>query len=711
MDTLLAPCRECFPRATQSIQKHLLLQQLFELLDKDDATENRLHAVDRDAQAQAIHHVLAHLNRLVLNKSEWNEWCYLVTLETLQDHPKYRHWTTAQGRIECFQSIRPLLEQALGLVAVDDDPMRMVGEKPASAQERYQARPRDQLVRLLTCAFTSDRCRKVPESECCPGETKTLLGTTFLDVFASPRPNVYDSLGLVAQDQNHPVVSSSSGLEPPALPFLQRSFDLSSSNNNHYSNAHSKESLSPVFKRSQDSIVSASLPNAKVCWIKKNTKEELWKDRVLPPAVQEDEEEQEEQDMQDDRQEKGEIVMNEPTPVRVPRGCRGSDHRCIQNIPLALEETDTRIRDKEQGKPASFSVVRNIQHQHAIRAMAFNSQGTQVAIGTNGKALLIYDLRMTQNNNNHMLEEEQEETLSCVHHLANHHQGSIYSVAWSMDDTLVASASSDKLIRVYRASSSSSEEEADIDDSNNISLTLRGHPSGLIRDVVFSNDKQSSMLCCGGAGDFSVRVWDLTRPAAPVLTLRGHERTVHQLSFANNDPQQRSSHSELLSVSEDRTMRLWDLRTGGGSSRSCAQVFRHHHPHSRASSSGGGGEGILALSMATTGRQVMTGHQNGSTRLWDLRMDRPMIEQHISRHHAKECRSVALRREDESSLEVLAASFDHSISYANATSGVLYHTLSGHEDRVLQVKWHPTDRSYFMSSGADCIVNLWKRNK
>ena len=47
------------------------------------------------------------------SKAEFSSLCNLLTLENLSDDPKYRTWTVAQGRLECFQAMRTVLWKVL----------------------------------------------------------------------------------------------------------------------------------------------------------------------------------------------------------------------------------------------------------------------------------------------------------------------------------------------------------------------------------------------------------------------------------------------------------------------------------------------------------------------------------------------------------------------------------------------------------------------
>ena len=87
-------------------------------------------------------------------------------------------------------------------------------------------------------------------------------------------------------------------------------------------------------------------------------------------------------------------------------------------------------------------------------------------------------------------------------------------------------------------------------DWNPVISVLRGH-SGSVRCVAFSAD--GSRLA-SGSEDRTIRLWD-GRTGHDIATLKGHAGTVLSLVFSADD-------SVLSSASSDSTIRLWDGRTG-----------------------------------------------------------------------------------------------------------------------------------------------------
>lgn len=144
-----------------------------------------------------------------------------------------------------------------------------------------------------------------------------------------------------------------------------------------------------------------------------------------------------------------------------------------------------------------------------------------------------------------------------------------------------------------------------IDDlSKQIELTMH---DGTVRDLCFLEDSsnKSSLLISGGAGDCKIYITDCAT-STPYQALSGHGS--HILSLYN------WGGAMFVSGSQDKSVRFWDLRTRG-----CVNmVTPATSPNSRQ------GSPVAGVCVDPSGRLLVSGHEDSSCVLYDIRGGRPI---------------------------------------------------------------------------------------
>ncbi|CAE6456842.1 unnamed protein product [Rhizoctonia solani] len=129
------------------------------------------------------------------------------------------------------------------------------------------------------------------------------------------------------------------------------------------------------------------------------------------------------------------------------------------------------------------------------------------------------------------------------------HSNTVFSVAFSPEETCVASGSADGTVILW-----------DIKTHSRLGAPLSGHRS-YVRSVTFS--ACGTWLASGGV-DGTVRLWD-RHTCNTIFTLSGHDSCVMSVAFSPDG-------SYIASGSTDNTVRLWNVQTG----QHIGQPFTEH---------------------------------------------------------------------------------------------------------------------------------------
>lgn len=340
-------------------------------------------------------------------------------------------------------------------------------------------------------------------------------------------------------------------------------------------------------------------------------------------------------------------------------------------LPLSTAST---VGSEVNGSRPTFKPVTVLEDLQAVRCAEFHPNGKLYAVGSNTKTLRICTYPKIED----VKDTSAPSAPTVLLKRTKHHKGSIYCLAWSPAGDLLATGSNDKTVKLMRFNSHACNLEG-----QEVELTMH---DGTVRDVCFIEDtsNKTSLLVSGGAGDCKIYVTDCAT-GKTFQALSGHSG--HILSLYN------WGGAMFVSGSQDKTVRFWDLRTGG-----CVNIISPPAGHPTK------GSAVASLAVDPSGRLLVCGHDDGSCALHDVRGSRAL--QRFT-PHSGDLRSV---RFSPGAYYLLTAGYDGRVVLTDLqgdlTCALPSVPVARHPDKVISARWHPDDFS-FLSTSADKTAVLW----
>ncbi len=236
------------------------------------------------------------------------------------------------------------------------------------------------------------------------------------------------------------------------------------------------------------------------------------------------------------------------------------------------------------------------------------------------------------------------------------HIGSVRSVAFSPDSTMLASGSQDSTIKLW-----------DVATKENIATLRHTHR---VRSVAFS---PNSKTLASGAYDGTVRLWDIATKEN-IATFEEHTRSV-QVAFSPDS-------TMLASGSQDSTIKLWDVAT-----KENITTLRHTHR-------------VRSVAFSPDSKTLASGSSDRTVKLWDIATGRTIA---TLEGHTSGISSVVFSPDGKT---LASGSGDNTIRLWNIATQTNSATFEGHKSSVWSVAFSPNGTS-LGSGSSDRTVKLW----
>ncbi|XP_033628104.1 lissencephaly-1 homolog isoform X1 [Asterias rubens] len=270
------------------------------------------------------------------------------------------------------------------------------------------------------------------------------------------------------------------------------------------------------------------------------------------------------------------------------------------------------------------------------------------------------------------------------------HRSTITRVLFHPVYSVMVTASEDATIKVWDY------------EAGDFERTLKGHTDS-VQDICFDHTGKILASC---SADMTVKLWDFQAYEC-IKTMHGHDHNISSVSFMPTG-------DFVVSGSRDKTIKMWEVATGY-----CVKTFQGHR------------EWVRMVKVNYDGSLLASASNDQTVRVWVVATKECKLE--LREHdHVVECVSWApecahptineaigaeltlvnkidgkqTKKNQRSGPFLVSGSRDKSIKVWDVSAGVCIITLTGHDNWVRGVLFHPGGK-FIVSASDDKTIRVW----
>ena len=219
-----------------------------------------------------------------------------------------------------------------------------------------------------------------------------------------------------------------------------------------------------------------------------------------------------------------------------------------------------------------------------------------------------------------------------------------------------------------------------------VSPSISTPHSDMVYSVTFSPNGRQVL---SGSKDKTIKLWDV-RTGRLLRTLKGHADAVQSVAFLPNGQQ-------AVSGSRDATVKLWDLLNG-----ELVRTYKGHNCCVNSVAVSANGEMIASGGGGESGDKLPE-YADKVLRIWSVSNGNML---HALKGHTSSITHVAFARQG----DLLASGggdWDHTVKLWRASTGELVRTLKGHEQRIESLAFSPNGKHIAAGSFFSGDFRVW----